>query len=373
MTNEPHVEVDLDSILTAWEATGDDFWLRLHTDQIETLDLIKASLAIADVPDEEPGFGSMDLTTTPYDGYAVMVGPGLSVDTVHAWVHRFADALQDHGITGRLEGAIPAWGPMILGMEQEPTPTLYARFALPSSPGPLSAAPWEVPAAQTREAISILLDWVLAEADTVYVHHATFGLQVPNDLDLRPHLEQVLETNRSFQVDAVDVTGNRARHAALGLRANGLFQSVGRPWRETVDELIDLARRLPPPLDLAFIRIAQRDHAALQGLDSVQPLAHVREGAVRDDQHLLNRYLPDAHGAQIVNDAHLNAARDLSRWHITDLGQGRHLVVAPDLKAWYGNGLPDPDTLDRARADWAGAILTEKIVSADWRSHNTTT
>jgi hypothetical protein len=49
----------------------------------------------------------------------------------------------------------------------------------------------------------------------------------------------------------------------------------------------------------------------------------------------------------ILTDTHLGNANDLSDWVIEPLGGGRHLVQAKDLKPWYANIDPDPDTLRR--------------------------
>jgi hypothetical protein len=368
MANEPGVHVARGSIEEAWEATGEDFWIRLITDQIDDLDTVKAALAVADDagPYEEVAFGSMDLVPAPR-GFAVMIGPALWDEWVYPWVDRFASALQDRGMSGRLEGAVPEWGPSILDAAQQPVPALFARFTLPSTPGPMEQAPWDVPATQTREVIATVLDWALTEPGAVFADQESLNVRLIDPISLQEHVERVLRTSRSAGLDVIHPTSERARHAVLALRGNGLFQVVGRPWREAVEELTALAQELPPPLDLAFIRVAQRGIAGLDGLDSAQPLPGMGEHRVRENQHLLNRYLPDAHGVQIVNDAHLRAASDLSRWEIVDLGQNRYLVAAPDLDPWYGEGLPNPDVLQRARADWDGAILTEDIVAEHWQ------
>jgi hypothetical protein len=78
---------------------------------------------------------------------------------------------------------------------------------------------------------------------------------------------------------------------------------------------------------------------------------------------LLVRYLPDAHGVQVVRTAHLDNAHDLSGWQITDLGHGRHLVRAQDLAPWYADVLPHSETLARARADFEDALLTKHVIA----------
>ena len=68
----------------------------------------------------------------------------------------------------------------------------------------------------------------------------------------------------------------------------------------------------------------------------------------------------------MLRDAHLECAHDLSDWEITDLGSGRHLVQARDLAPWYADTLPaDDEVLAQARADFAGALLTEAVIAAN--------
>ena len=106
-------------------------------------------------------------------------------------------------------------------------------------------------------------------------------------------------------------------------------------------------------------------------VDVLLPLPGIKESDVRYNKHLLDRYLPDAHGVQVVRTAHLDRAHDLSGWQITVLGHGRHLVRARDLAPWYADVLPDADTLALARADFAGALLTRQIIAdtpSPWRT-----
>ena len=111
--------------------------------------------------------------------------------------------------------------------------------------------------------------------------------------------------------------------------------------------------------------IGGRGALSITSVDAVLPLPGIRESGVRYNKHLLDRYVPDAHGVQVLRSAHLERAHDLSGWDITDLGHGRHLVQAHDLAPWYAQTLPDPDVLAHARADFAGAILTQEIIEAN--------
>jgi hypothetical protein len=90
-------------------------------------------------------------------------------------------------------------------------------------------------------------------------------------------------------------------------------------------------------------------------------LPYVQEYHVRYNRHLNGQYIPDAHGLQVLTDAHLARVDDLSGWIIEPLGAGKHLVQAKDLEPWYATIDPDPDTLAKARTDFGGMLLTPRL------------
>lgn len=101
-------------------------------------------------------------------------------------------------------------------------------------------------------------------------------------------------------------------------------------------------------------------------MSTSQPkLPFVREEHVRYNRHLLPEYAPDAQGLQVLTDAHLEHAHDLSDWTVEPLGEGRHLVTAADLEPWYASPEPDPETLQQARGDFGGMILTPELVASN--------
>jgi hypothetical protein len=366
MPGHAQVEVSTASIERAWEASGyDDFWLRLTTDQIDDFPGLEASVSESDAAAARDGIDLRGYSATPCPGgFAIQIGPALEWQPIVAWVQHFAEALEQHGHAGRLGGGIQAQEPRMLAAAQQPTPTLFVRFGLPTTVA-AGQPRWDVGVTQTHQVVTTTLDWALSQPGVVMLRQLVFWVQVEGDIDLQAHLERVLHAAAAAGVDVVDEAAQRARHAMLGPRALALFQTIGGSRRDTVEELRDLATRLPRPLDVAFIRTAHRGALSITALDTVQPLPDIREHNVRHNLQLLDRYLPDAHGVQIVNDAHLHAAHDLSRWAVTDLGQGSHLVCARDLEPWYSAHQPDPDTLARARADWAGAILTQDVIAAN--------
>jgi hypothetical protein len=87
------------------------------------------------------------------------------------------------------------------------------------------------------------------------------------------------------------------------------------------------------------------------------PLPTVPGSALRANSPLWTRYVPDAHGMQVLTDEHLRHAADLSTWTVTQLGPGRHLVEAANLADWYGPDGPSDSVVRRARADFGDVIV----------------
>lgn len=81
-------------------------------------------------------------------------------------------------------------------------------------------------------------------------------------------------------------------------------------------------------------------------------------------RHLDDRRVPDACVQQVLTGAHLDAAADLSRWHVDDVAPDRYVVTHPEPSRWF---LPAPegrqgtrvdaDVLARAREDFGAMIL----------------
>lgn len=142
-------------------------------------------------------------------------------------------------------------------------------------------------------------------------------------------------------------------------------------WQERLAQVVRAMVAFPGDTDLAFVQ-----HGNALTLDWMElsgarpPLPYVKEYHIRYNRHLNSQYIPDAHGLQLITDAHLAHANDLSDWIIEPLGGGKHLVKAKDLDPWYATIDPDPDTLAKARNDFGGMILTPEIIAANpppWR------
>jgi hypothetical protein len=98
-------------------------------------------------------------------------------------------------------------------------------------------------------------------------------------------------------------------------------------------------------------------------VDPRPPLVH--PARLESLKPILRHYLPDAYPMQLVTGSHLEKARDLSNWSVTEVTADRYLLETRDPEPWYAAGLgkPDPNVVDRARRDFGDMLLTDEIVA----------
>lgn len=73
---------------------------------------------------------------------------------------------------------------------------------------------------------------------------------------------------------------------------------------------------------------------------------------------LLDRYVVDAWVAQVLTERHLDATGPPDGFDLTELGNGRFLVVAHDPEPWLADRNPEPAVWAAARAALAPVQLT---------------
>ena len=145
-------------------------------------------------------------------------------------------------------------------------------------------------------------------------------------------------------------------------QANYMVLDDAATWQDRLEQVTRAMVAFPQDTDLAFVQYSNA-YGGWTQLDTARPpLPHVSEGQIRYNRHLNSRFIPDAHGLQLLTDAHLGRANDLSDWIIEPLGAGRHLVQAKDLQPWYATIDPDPETLAKGRADFGKMILTLETI-----------
>lgn len=116
-----------------------------------------------------------------------------------------------------------------------------------------------------------------------------------------------------------------------------------------------LLRRFAAHLDVGFVGYCAPTPSARLYLDSV-PWG--------DRRHLWASYVPAPHGVQLLTNAHLDRAHDLSGWLLDEVAPGRWLVTHPDREAWL-TPEPDPELVAEATADFGAMVLTFETALAN--------
>lgn len=153
------------------------------------------------------------------------------------------------------------------------------------------------------------------------------------------------------------------RVVATNFLCNGttgwLVYDPQQSWQDRLLQLTATMSELAADTAVAFVQYSTGTSSAWNGLDvGTPPMLGPRPHYFDRNPHLLTRFVPDARGALVLTDSHLERANDLSGWSIESLGHGRHLVQARDLAAWFAHPEPEPDVLNQARTDFGDMILT---------------
>jgi hypothetical protein len=149
---------------------------------------------------------------------------------------------------------------------------------------------------------------------------------------------QVRDTDRTWQsnlaeirsvlvqfADLIEYAGVRMGHAAVA-SARGLIYP-GHRWPPQFPSG-------DPTIDASYYYLVHR------GLDTER--------------------VPDAYGLQVLTDAHLARAHDLSQWRVEPFGTGHRLVTAQDQAAWFAQDVPIQRMVDQARADLGPKLILLK-------------
>lgn len=323
------------------------------------------------------------------------------IRTRHGWAAVMTHAhTVDHGLEW-LEMFTKTWGNAVDGTvtggpsptrlsTRDPSPQLTANLWYTS--GDLVAIPrndrsslWLVEEKVTRHVVEQAISWAHLQGGRQYVHRGDpgDGCTEPVDLDYGLALTQAI--NRYGYCSVTCRLERPLRQRSFNLRPHGqaVFQVTDPTldWRTRLDQVRQVLSWSPPLVDYGYVRHGVG--GSLVG-DSGQTWPHVRGSDVRYNRPLLASFVPDAFGIQLLTDAHLERAHDLSQWDITSYAGGRHLVSARDLEAWFGpvdgrdergfyvaEALPPSDELvAQARADFGGMILTPHLIADNdpWRA-----
>lgn len=370
VAGEQTFEVRSAGIRRAWRAAGglDDVWLDVECD-LAFDDFAAAVLAVNEVSLRHSSvMGTMPAPTSK--GHVVMLSGITDPVSLHAWLDGLAIELAQRVDRGLIKAApaarIPDW---IFG-DRTLVTTAFLVFASDLdavAADPERRAHWHVPPQATTEIAEYAVPWAReADGDLVVLRQNLYKLGLDaTEVDLAVPLARAVNQTGMAGLEVLRRRHKDGRHVALSPGGDVIFQLYGdeQEWATTI------AAIRPPLLDLSAllsygcVRTSRRYALDISDIDAY-PLPHVEEYQVRAGRHLLADYVPDAHGLQVLTERHLDRARNLADWQVTDLGHGRHLVAAPDLAPWFEAPAPDPDVLARARSDFGPMLLTSEVIAA---------
>lgn len=379
---EPGVEVVWGALARAWrKAEYEELWLQFRPRGAQgVFDAVEAAVEGANQAVEDAGWGSDVFTEGVSDsdaGPVALMSRAGPEEGVRAWFDVFARHLQEAGLSGKVTAAPEAFLPDWLN-GAVPVPRQLTAFVsyqtkdLAVLDADEQRRAWHVPAPLTAKVADAAAAWARFDGADVYLLRNIHQTRSTNP-DAGPALAGAAEKFAMARVACLRSEPRRviwASLATLGRAAYGVLDDT-ESWQDRLGVVTRAMAAFPGDTDLAFVQYSNGLSLDWSELGTARPpLPSVRESQVRYNRHLNGRYTPDAHGLQLLTDAHLAHAHDLSDWIIEPLGGGKHLVQAKKLAPWYATIDPDPETLAKARADFGGMILTPEIISANpppWR------
>jgi hypothetical protein len=374
------VQVRSSAIDKAWRAGGgESVWLVLTGSALDgdesAYQRFQASVTTAnDIAtargDDNDVFAEAPTPTA--GGLAVLMSRASDRAAMRRFVDELAAALESNGIGGSLTAAsdalAPAWstGGPVLAAFVAWVPDLDAMTR-----DPQRTTGWHVPDDRTTRVVDLVTTWAGPLTSRSIVRAGQHGVELvtPAAAEVAGLLARGVATTGMAGLEIVDEAARHVRQAALAFGGETVFETTPeagheQPWWDVVDGLRHALTALPADVNQGFVRPTVRRALSADTLDSSLGLPGIREHHVRYNKHLLDRFVPDVHGVQVLRDEHVSALGDTRGWRITDLAGGRHLVEAEDLEPWYADGLPNPAVLDAARAQFASILLTPEVIAS---------
>lgn len=379
---EPGVEVVWGVLSRAWrKAEYEELWLQFRpVGSKDVFDAVGAAVQVANQEVEDAGWGDVVFTGGVSDsdaGPVAFMSRAASEEGVRLWLAVFARHLQTLGLSGKVTAAPAAFFPDWLSGEFEVPRQLTAFVSYQTNDLALLDADeqrraWHVPAALTAKVADAATMWGRFNGADVYLLRYIHQTRSKNP-DMGSALAGAAVKFAMGRVVYLRSQPHRLVWASLGTLGRASYGVLDDTvsWQDRLAKVLRAMLAFHGDTDLAFVQHGNALGVGWSGLDAVRPpLPYVKEYHVRYNRHLNGQYIPDAHGLQLLTDAHLKHANDLSDWIIEPLGAGKHLVQAKDLEPWYATIDPNPATLAKARADFGGMILTPDIIAANpppWR------
>lgn len=303
-------------------------------------------------------------------GWSAVMVHAHTVDDGLEWLEMFTDTW-NAALDGKVIGGPAPTGPT--GHDSSPQLTAYLAYTT----GDLTAIPrneraqlWFVEEKITRYIAEQAITWAYTRGGQQYLcrEDADWWVQ-PVDLDYGLALAQAIDRYTFCNVRCC--LERPFRQQAVGLWPQGtvIYQTVDPTldWRHKLEQVRQTLTWTPPHTDLGFVRYGRG--GITRWNHPIVPWPHVDEPQVRYNRPLLASFVPDVNGIQLLTDAHLERATDLTDWVIEPLAGGRHLVSARDLEPWYAQPEAHPEVLARARYDFGEMLMTPERIKtySPWR------
>lgn len=364
------IEIDLNSLKRFWYLPGGHLQFMLKADlgphEPELDDLLEITAGIrsrlatsANNPADAEGW------VRTKSGWGGVLTGAFTLDHGLEWLELFAATWQP--LDGKILGGPRSPGPRV--MRGDPVVTAFVAYTtgdlttVPSDDrGPL----WFVDDKITRYIADRAVAWAYTRGCHQYLMREDPEWWVePIGLDHALAIAQGIERYTLCKLVCSQQQPARHRQAYLQPQGKAVYQATDPTldWRGHLEIVRETLTWTAPHSDLAFLRheLGGRPNWSTHH----QPWPHVNDADVRYNRPLLASFVPDANGIQMLTDAHLERAQDLSDWRIKSLAGGRHLVEATDLAPWYARPHPDPDVLAKARAEFGDMILTRELIQAN--------
>jgi hypothetical protein len=372
---EAGVEVVWGALNNAWRKAGyTELWVQFRPRGVkDVFDSVDEAIGVADQVVEDAGWGDDVHTSGGVSdsdaGPVVFLRRAGHEPGLRSWLGAFAKHLESLGNAGTVTAAPEAYFPGWAGGDVDSARHLTAFVSYRANDltqmGEMARrGGWHVPAALTQRIAEAGAAWGRFSGADVYLRRHLHQIRTKNPDVGRPLADAVI---RSGMASVAYLRSDPRRVVSMSFSTQGsVFYQVQDDtvsWQDRLEQVTAAMVAFPQDTDLAFLRYNWTPTTSWSALATARPpLPHVKERHIRYNKHLHSQYTPDAHGLQLLTEAHLGHAHDLSDWVLVPLGGGRHLVQANDLEPWYASPDTDPATLAKARADFGSMILTEQTI-----------
>lgn len=371
------MRVELSRLLREWKRNYRDSLLMtvLHAQSDNALEATAAAVAEANAAlralrtDKGTDFACTEPWPGPR-GPAFMAYICDSAEALDTWTSAFAAAATRAGLTGTLDAERSdkpeffAQSPVLL------TAALAVTGWAPAQQGWTSPG-WAFDAELRDRIARASVEWVANGASEVSVGIGFTMFPCPvaevPALISRPGALETADSRATAPAVVISPGPDLIRYVKFSQNGHVLIKhrDSGLTWEESLADLTRPMLELADVCDFGIVRWARGGEVRIDGIVSGYPPPRLPDDGRRESpldyyqkaRYLDSRFLPDAHGVQVIGDGHLSMTRDLSGWDVVDLGGGKHLVTSRELAGWYATNTPSMDLVQSARHDFGDAIL----------------